>query len=215
LLGVLLLPPFLRGAFAGASLVPPAIFALLVARTMIVARGSRLLSAVLLCATGAVVLRGARVSHLIVIEHWGLNMAVQMLTLLGLGFVVYQVLRDVLTSGPVNSEKLYAAISAYLLIGLTFATMYEAVSFWKPHAFSIAEQNPDDFEALVYFSLVTLSTVGYGDIVPAIPEARVLAVGEAILGQFYLAVLMARLVGLHLNQAGTELQTGSSDAEDQ
>jgi hypothetical protein len=159
----------------------------------------------------AVALRGARMSHLIAIESWGLNMAVQMLTMLGLGFVVFEVLRDVLASGPVNADKLYAAISAYLMIGLAFATLYEALSFWQPHAFSVADHRLEDREALVYFSLVTLSTVGYGDIVPAIPEARVLAVAEAIFGQLYLAVLMARLVGLHLSHSATRSEAASDE----
>jgi hypothetical protein len=156
---------------------------------------------VLLSAMGAVVLRGARASDLVTIEPWGLDMALQLLTVVGLSFVVYEVLRQVLASGPVDSDKLYAAVSAYLLIGLTFATMYEALSCWKPDAFSAAGQQAHQADALVYFSLVTLSTVGYGDIVPAIPQARVLAVFEAIFGQLYLAVLMARLVGLHLNHS--------------
>jgi len=211
LLGVLLLPPFLRDTFPGASMVGPAIFVLLAAKTAIAARGSHLLRAVLLSAMAAVALRGARLSHLIVIESWGLNMAVQLLTMLGLGFVVFEVLRNVLASGPVNADKLYAAISAYLLIGLAFATMYEALSFWKPHAFSSANENLEHLEALVYFSLVTLSTVGYGDIVPAIPEARVLAVSEAIFGQLYLAVLMARLVGLHLSHSETAARSSAVD----
>jgi hypothetical protein len=198
---VLVLPPFLRREFPGASMVGPAVFIVLVARTVLVARGPRLLNAVLISAMGAVLLRGARASALIAIEPWGLDMALQVLTVVGLGFVVYEVLRQVLASGPVNADKLYAAVSAYLLIGLTFATMYEALSFWRPEAFSVAARHAEQAEALVYFSLVTLSTVGYGDIVPAIPEARVLAVCEAILGQLYLAVLMARLVGLHLNHS--------------
>jgi hypothetical protein len=197
---VLVLPAFLRETFPGASMVGPAIFVVLVARTVLVARGSRLLNAVLISAMVAVVLRGARASSLIDIEPWGLDLALQLLTVVGLGFVVYEILRQVLASGPVDADKLYAAVSAYLLIGLTFATMYEALSFWKPNAFGVAARHAEEVEALVYFSLVTLSTVGYGDIVPAIPEARVLAVCEAILGQLYLAVLMARLVGLHLNR---------------
>ena len=117
-----------------------------------------------------------------------------------MAFVVYEVLRHVLSEGPVDPDKLYAAVSAYLLIGLAFASVYEALEFWQVGAFSFANPSDNDMDALMYFSLVTLSTVGYGDVVPSIPEARILAVLEAILGQLYLAVLMARLVGLHLSQ---------------
>jgi hypothetical protein len=203
LLGVILLPPFLRTSFPGASLLGPAIFVVLVTRAIVLTRGSRLLRTVLISAMGAVALRGARVAHLITIEPWGLAMALHVLTVLGLSFVVFEVLLDVLGNAPVNADKLYGAVAAYLLLGLTFASGYEALAFWKPQAFSIAVGESAQVDMLMYFSLVTLSTVGYGDVVPVIPEAQVLAVCEAILGQLYLAILMARLVGLHLTQAGT------------
>ena len=201
LLAVLVLPPFLRQAFPGAGMVGPVLFVVLVARAMVRSRGMLLARTVLSTAMAAVALRGARVGELLPVQSWGVEMAFHLMTVVGFAFVVYEVLHHVLADGPVNVDNLYAAVSAYLLLGLAFASMYEALQFWKPGSFRFGEGHERDVDGLMYFSLVTLSTVGYGDIVPALPQARVLAVLEAVLGQLYLAVLMARLVGLHLSHA--------------
>jgi hypothetical protein len=214
LLGVLVLPPFLRQAFPGAGMLGPAIFVVLVARSVVKLRGTRLARVVLTTAMVAVGLRGARVGGHLPIRLWGVEMGLHVLTVLGFSFVVYEVLRHVLAEGQVDADKLYAAVSAYLLIGLAFASVYEALAFWRPGAFSFATPATNDVDALTYFSLVTLSTVGYGDVVAAIPQTRVLAVLEAIFGQLYLAVLMARLVGLHLSQPNTPTALASTARDD-
>ncbi|HEX6239878.1 MAG TPA: potassium channel family protein [Polyangiales bacterium] len=206
LMAVLVMPPFLRDSFPGAGMLGPLLFVVLVARAMVSARTTRLARAVLITAMVAVALRGARVGEHLPAHSFGLDMALHLLTALGFAFVVYEVLRHVLAAEPVTADKLYAAVSAYLLIGLLFASIYEALEFWQPHAFSLPHAGRDA-DGLMYFSLVTLSTVGYGDIVPVLPPARVLAVLEAILGQLYLAVLMARLVGLHLSQPGPQAES--------
>jgi voltage-gated potassium channel len=104
-----------------------------------------------------------------------------------------------LKGGRPNSEHVFASLSAYLLAGYFFALFYWIVedlsrgSFFM-QGYGILEVK-FSLQQAVYFSFVTLSTLGYGDIVPVSPVARGLAVGEAILGQLYLAVLVARLVG--------------------
>lgn len=214
LIGILLLPPFLRRAFPGSSLVGPAIFVALVTRTMLVARLPPLMRAVMLSAMAAVALRGVRLLHIVELEPWGLELTVHVLTVVGFSFVVYEVLRQVLAAGQVDADRLYGAVAGYLVIGLAFASAFETLHFCKPEAFNLPVEDVDQAEALSYFSLVTLSTVGYGDIVPKIPEARVLAVFEAILGQLYLAVLMARLVGLHLSHSSALEPTAVDVPED-
>lgn len=197
---MLVLPPFLRPVFPGASLVGAAFFVLLLTvRTLFVAGGSRLFRAVQVTAMIAVAVRAAGGAGFFLHGPWGLELGLRLMTALGFTFVVISLLREVLASGPVDSDRLYAAVSAYLLIGLAFASAYEAIAFWKPEAFRFSGTG-FDADTLFYFSLVTLSTVGYGDVVPNMSETRVLAVSEAIAGQLYLAILMARLVGLHLNR---------------
>jgi hypothetical protein len=103
--------------------------------------------------------------------------------------------------GPVTSQRIQAAVAAYLLIALAFALGYMLVSFRIPWAFGFADEAPaiDDprFGYIFhYFSISTITTLGYGDIVPVHPFARTLATAEALVGQLFPAILLARLVSL-------------------
>src|SRR5262249_943088 len=109
-------------------------------------------------------------------------------------------LRFILRTPRVTSETLCAALATYLMMGLLWSFAYTLVGLIIPEAFRFAG-NPDagrsmhGFESL-YFSFTTLSTVGYGDIIPVANVARMLAMLEAVSGMFYVAVLIARLVAL-------------------
>lgn len=97
-----------------------------------------------------------------------------------------------------NRESIYAALSTYLLAGLFFGQIYWSIEFLRPQSFA----GPDPFtnQNAVYFSFVTLATLGYGDFLPKTPIARGLATFEVIGGQLYLAVLVARLLGTFVNE---------------
>lgn len=102
-------------------------------------------------------------------------------------------LRFVVRSPAVDSETVYAALSTYLLAGLFFGVIYTAIEFMQPGSFS----GPDEFTqaSAVYYSFVTLATLGYGDFLPRSELARGVATFEVIVGQLYLAVMVARLIG--------------------
>jgi hypothetical protein len=102
-------------------------------------------------------------------------------------------LRFVVRSPAVNLETVYAALSTYLLAGLFFGVIYTAIEYIWPQSFS----GPDDFTqaSAVYYSFVTLATLGYGDFLPRTELARGIATFEVIGGQLYLAVMVARLIG--------------------
>lgn len=106
--------------------------------------------------------------------------------------------RFALRGRGVDAEHLYAALSAYLLAGLFFGVLYDLMSRLSPEAFAAAgaaiQLTP---ASAIYFSFVTLATLGYGDIVPASDAARGVAVVEAVAGQLYVAVMIARLVSLY------------------
>ena len=113
--------------------------------------------------------------------------------------VASRAVRYALSSVRVDSEHLCAAISAYLLLGVCWGVVYAAMSRLNLNALLVGGQPPDaplTMADTLYFSFVTLATLGYGDITPTGPATRGLAVFEAIVGQFYLAILVARLVGL-------------------
>jgi voltage-gated potassium channel len=216
LVAVLVIPPFARPLFSGAGVIGPVIFIVLVSRSLLETHRSRLFRAVLASAMAAVAIRAAGGSAHFFRGPASLAIGLHVLAALGFVLVLIELLRSVLERGPVDADKLYAAVSAYLVLGLAFASFYEAIAIWQPAAFAGARAS--DGDALVYFSLVTLSTVGYGDIVPALPQTRVLAVSEAIAGQFYLAILLARLVGRHLSQSsdssGMTLDADSARTQD-
>ena len=123
-------------------------------------------------------------------------------------FVLFVLLRHVIRSRHANAGTIYAAMSAYLLIGVTWAFFYAMVEITSPGSFdfgSHAEQaehyaRHGELRLFSYYSLVTLSTLGYGDITPVSALARSLSTLEAVTGQLFIAVLLARLVGLHVAQ---------------
>jgi hypothetical protein len=105
------------------------------------------------------------------------------------------VLALVLRHGPITTRRIEGAIAVSLLLGFAWAHAYELVALWHPGAFAGAVEGTG-FKPLTYYSFVTLTTMGYGDIMPVHPLARALAVLEALTGQLYLAILLARLVSL-------------------
>jgi hypothetical protein len=116
-----------------------------------------------------------------------------------IAFVVANLLRFVLRAPSVNTEVLCASISAYLMLGLLWTVAYWLVAQVTPNAFSFntgPKETMSGFNAF-YFSFITLSTVGYGDITPVSRIARWLAATEAMTGLLYVTVLIARLVSLY------------------
>jgi len=114
-------------------------------------------------------------------------------------------MRQVLFAGTVDGNRLVGAVCVYLLLGIIWAILYRWLWVFVPGAFSgipAVDQNVWDF---VYYSFVTLTTLGYGDVLPQTDVARTLAYLEAVTGVFYVAILVATLVGAHLTrqQAGT------------
>jgi hypothetical protein len=97
--------------------------------------------------------------------------------------------------GSVDAERIFAALDAYLLAGLTFGVAYWLIETSVPGSFRGA--TPLGLSDCIYFSFVTIATLGYGDIVPVSETARAVTILEAVGGQMYLAVLVARLVGLY------------------
>jgi hypothetical protein len=118
-----------------------------------------------------------------------------------IAFVVANLLRFVLRAPSVNTEVLCASISAYLMLGLLWTVAYWLVAQVTPNAFAFntatgTKETMAGFNAF-YFSFITLSTVGYGDITPVSRIARWLAATEAMTGLLYVTVLIARLVSLY------------------
>jgi len=123
------------------------------------------------------------------------------LTLIAL-YAVFGLLLYVLRSSAISIEHLYAALSAYLLVGVFLGVLYWALEDAWPASIVMTSQTSQPFSLIegIYFSFITLATVGYGDIVPGSDVVRGLAIVEAMAGQFYLAVMIARLMSLYMRE---------------
>ena len=118
------------------------------------------------------------------------------------GYAALTILTLVLSVKKVTGDIIFGAISIYLLLGLSWVGWFILLETLQPGSFSIGGLSYPDtvLEAtdFIYYSYVTLTTLGYGDIAPITPRAQSLSILEAITGVFFTAVLIARLVGTHI-----------------
>lgn len=118
-------------------------------------------------------------------------------------YIAIRILKFILSQNIITAELIYAALSVYFIFGLAWASMYQVLEISSPDSFSMSNADASSQNFIFqmwYFSMVTLTTLGYGDIAPITMTARVFVVLEAIMGQFYLAVLIANLVGRRIAQ---------------
>jgi hypothetical protein len=154
----------------------------------------------LFSAIAAIVAVSTQVYALRVPSHFGIlcsEMTILAATLVISWTLLLQIFRS---EGPVTSVSLQAAIAVYLLFGTTWANAYIIAIQQNPHSFqSEVPLSSSSSEEWMYYSFVTLTTLGYGEITPKSQVARSLAIGEALVGQLYLAILIARLVGKEMS----------------
>lgn len=110
-------------------------------------------------------------------------------------YIIVLLVKNLLSYRVVTTNLIYCAISTYLLIGIMWTSIYVVVEGISPGSFLGVSETSD----LVYFSFVTLTTVGYGDIVPQFILAKRLAILEAAMGGVYLAVIIAMIVGRYMS----------------
>jgi voltage-gated potassium channel len=145
--------------------------------------------------------------------HWGwLGTARYVVTPLFLFWVCGMLLRDiVLRSDAVTADLILGAVNVYLMIGIGFAFIYGLIERLQPGSFTGLEElasSPDQILYFLYFSFITMSTLGYGDISPITPHGMTATYIEAIFGQMYLAILVARLVAMYISsRVGNSLPT--------
>jgi hypothetical protein len=117
-------------------------------------------------------------------------------------FSIYCVLRYVLRATVITTDQISAGISAYMMMAFAFGSVFYLINILVPGSFLVntAAQSAKDNPDLMYFSFVTLATLGYGDITPAGRLARSLSTLEALTGTLYMAVFMARLVSMRVSR---------------
>jgi len=125
-----------------------------------------------------------------------------------LGVLAYSFVRHIFAARRVTANVVCAALCLYLVLGLLWGTLFSLLEWWAPNSFAgglldQASRLDEKRDCFNYLSFVTLSTLGYGDIAPQTHPAAALCQAEAILGQFFTVVLVARLVGLQIAHEGT------------
>lgn len=136
-------------------------------------------------------------------NHEGLSIASLVLWTGIALYAVFCALRFALRSTTITAEHLYAALSAYLLVGVFLGVLYfSSMQIWPSSIIVSGAGASHSFSLLngIYFSFITLATVGYGDFVPGNDVVRGVAIVEAIAGQFYIAVMIARLMSLYMSE---------------
>ena len=114
-------------------------------------------------------------------------------------FIITLLIRRIVSADRVDFEVVCASPSVYLLIAIIWAVSYNVIESLVPGSFATTKGDPQiDLAGFLYFSLTTITTLGYGDITPVSRGARSLATLEAVVGQLYVAIFVARLVGLYL-----------------
>jgi len=116
-------------------------------------------------------------------------------------FMVIVILQYLFKEKVITTDMIIGAICAYFLIGMMWASIFSIVEILHAGSFNLLEGMASELSHFSYYSFVTLTTLGYGDITPLTPVARSLSLLEAITGQLYIAILIARLVGIHIAQS--------------
>jgi hypothetical protein len=142
------------------------------------------------------------------------NRAVLFFSALFFAYLIWKILHDIYSEKRSTSERIFGALCAYVFIGILFALLYAHLEFRESgiDAFSLSNQSLIDSASseaslvpiFTYYSFVTLTTLGYGDITPVTDAARTLAWMEALIGQLYLAVMVASFVAIHISKKRNE-----------
>jgi hypothetical protein len=149
------------------------------------------------------------------IEHPILNISSYVSTTIFLVAMASMILLSVLCDHQASVRAIFGAICVYLLIGLSWAMMYSALEQMDADSFAVAHRTMTvrlrdgremtSYSQMVYFSFVTMTSLGYGDITPKTPAAQTMTWLQAVVGQLYITVLIARLVSAlpqHRSEAG-------------
>jgi voltage-gated potassium channel len=202
---MMVLRPLLGGFIRMGILTDILFAAILISGLWAVSRGRAVFIAALLAAIPALVLgwvgRFAGVALLGALDR--------VFLIIFMGITLVALVSYIARAKEVTAEIIMGAASSYFLIGLVWAFTFSLIERFAPGSFRFPETSMDVESQFIYFSFVTLTTVGYGDITPVSMIARYYSVLEAVTGQLYLAVLVSGLVGLFISQRP---QQGTSEA---
>lgn len=206
----------LNQGVAGISIITDALVALVVVAVFfVVFERTHQRLATLAAVIAAIAITGTR--YLLPNEHQvPLAVAYNALLVLFLGWAVVEILRGLFVGKPVQRDDILGAVCGYLIAGTAWANLYVLSELLIPGSFSVSPDLQGQLadwhrrHALFsYFSFVTLTTVGFGDVTPIRAPATTMVLLEAVFGQFYVAVVVAQIVAMRLAHALTSRERGS------
>jgi hypothetical protein len=131
-----------------------------------------------------------------------------------IAFSLYTIGRYIARQEEVNQDVIGAAIVFYLLMGVMWSIVFEALEYFEPGSFIMGDEYPGDSRIrFIYYSFVTLTTLGFGDITPVTAKACSLSIIEAIVGQLYLVIQIAWLVGMHISRTTERKNRKTADRD--
>jgi hypothetical protein len=145
------------------------------------------------------------------LDSQGVILVARALAILCIGYTIIVLLEFLTQTTRVDSNAIYASLCVYLLMSIAWALWYSLLYFLEPGSFGeghdLATFGERAMVGELYYSLVTLTTLGYGDVAPLSTAARMSAALEAVIGQVYVVILVAKLVGLNVSQTMTDTET--------
>jgi hypothetical protein len=131
-----------------------------------------------------------------------LNSLTTAITALFFAYIIYLMLIDLFAVRNITPNIIFGSICVYLLIAVFWAFIYILIANFIPNSFNFSDNivSREEVSEFLYYSLTTLTTLGYGDLTATSSPARSISVLEAVVGQIYLAILVARFVGIHISQ---------------
>lgn len=118
-------------------------------------------------------------------------------------YAIFMILTVIIPQVTATAKTIFGTISLYILIGLCWANIYQIIAHFKPDAFVFSDFRAAqtlDWSDYLYYSFVTLTTLGYGDIIPVAPQARSAAILEAMTGVLFIAVMVSKTIGLYVGE---------------
>jgi Ion channel len=189
--------PYCKDAGAAGKIILSGLFSVILLGGAYVTRRSR----------GSLIV-GTVLSLISAILHWfalttQFSIFFRILSVIYIIFLTYtigSVLRYLLVKGPITADKLHGALAGFIMLAFVWTFIFALLESFAPGSFKIVPVDgaePNSFYPLLYFSFTTLTTVGFGDIVPVTDQAMSLVIVEQLIGVFFVAVLIARLAGLY------------------
>ena len=198
LLSLILITPLFEGVVALTTLLDIFITGIFLASLYAISqKGQSLRNAVVLLLP---VVAGMWVTYFVHIPY--LRLVADCCAILFFAFTIILLLSSLLREYEITLDVIYGAVAVFLLMALMWAFMFDVIATLRPGSFQITA-NPSQGTRVhfIYYSFVTITTVGYGDILPVSLTARAFSIVEMVVGQVYLVVLIARLVGINITQS--------------